>query len=301
MLDDLILEIKQNIVDYLINDNCMSVFTAAKLINDTETQERSLRFVITHFEEIVRHHLSAIVELPYEIFIEFLQNKSLNVKDEMSVWTAIVEWVQNDIPERNFHVPHLIRYLAWGDLNEDLAEEVLINSIIVDNPFCSDKITNHCSNQPNLLRNYLKCESDYFTDVHGFRIPRRLHIIAEFWPRIDDIDEIDDSQLYVTYDEKSDLWRTLVEGNFQPSYLISIKHNIYIFGWMVNRCIRFDLKEMNFVPISNFSGNYYYFRALNLDVFVFLEVLMMMVWKSSKSNTMILILTCGQMGIFRLA
>lgn len=168
MLDDAI----QNIMDHLTSADCISVFLATKVINDSKIQDGCLKFIITHFEEIIRQHLAEIIELPYEILVEFLQKKDLNISHERSIWTVIVEWVKKDFPERKSHVPDLTRCLAWGDIDEDLAEEIWKHSIITDNPYCSEfelmKRVNYFVDPLNRLRVYLKFDS-FFTDNDGFR------------------------------------------------------------------------------------------------------------------------------------
>lgn len=263
LLDDLVLKIKDNIADYTTTANSLSIFLSAEMINNTEIQQESFRFIVTHFENIMHEIMSEVVELPFGIMELFLQSRSLNVTEERSVWMVVLEWVQHDIQQRLLHVPSLLVLMAEGDIDEALADEITRHSIVSDYLHCADL---NLVDNSIIFRQYLNYHFTKFTDVYNFRIPRRLHVFAQLLPRMENNGrKTNHCQMYVTYDEKSDLWRNILEVHFQVNYLISCQQSIYMFSLKGNRCLKYDLKEKSFVPMTYFSRNYYYFQAFKID------------------------------------
>ncbi|GBL98878.1 Kelch-like protein 38, partial [Araneus ventricosus] len=99
LIDPLMQECRSFLLTLMTPTNCFSLFMAAWSIERLGILNDCYRFIVINFEEVVSHS-EDIGSLHFEALKRILRNKSLNISEERTVWNAIVNWVEFDLPKR---------------------------------------------------------------------------------------------------------------------------------------------------------------------------------------------------------
>lgn len=252
LLEDILAQLKTVLEKNLNINNCAAIFAAANRINQPDILRDSFRFLETHFEEIVRRKRETICQLPLEELKQLLNDTSLRVSGEKAVWLAIVDWVEAHSPRSLPIVPELLMCLAVEEVDEHLATEILNHDIVAKNEFCRRTSEVHsCSSkarfQLQLFELYVAEKWKPRTLLYSHRKPPNLHFISHT--------EVGGAtHIYVTYDQKIDLWRKVIEvrpfGGFTTQF-IALKGSIYVFK-SERQFHRYNVVEKEWKPCKDF-------------------------------------------------
>ncbi|GIY06627.1 kelch-like protein 21 [Caerostris darwini] len=225
--------------------NCVAVFLTAWRIERLGILDRCYRYMVVHFEEVVQC-CSDFGELPLEALQKFLEQKSLNISGERTVWNAIVKWTEFRPHERVHLVPELLKWMNLEDMDETLVEEILSHPTVDNNLFCNDLILPAHSSK--LLRNFQstlgpKCF------MSGSRCPTKLYLIAYYIVSYKGTN----TELYLTCDGEIDFWRKIATFNSCPEYLVQLGHHVYMFDTWITKSVAFDILEEKCVPMTPLS------------------------------------------------
>lgn len=214
-------------------ENCASLLVASYSVERLGIAEHCYRFVQVHFESLVRNINSGIEELPYCIFKNLLKDDSLCVASEETVWKAIVIWVNGNKEERLRHVPELLTYIRWNSGNDKLASYICENTIVRENVFCrSIDLEKYASTSK-----YKMLQSD-IPNTFQDRCPSKMYI---FICRNTSPNFNNASDIYLTYDEKIDIWRKVGETDEDFHALFSKNSFIFMINKISKEMKAFDL------------------------------------------------------------
>lgn len=232
MITDLRTVIRENVKYALTNDNSFQLLTLSDLLNDTAIYQESFRFIQIHFQDLMCAQKEDFTNISLDILKSLLSTKNLSIDTERSVWLAIEAWVEKAKSKRKRHVPLLLTCLALGDLDENLATEIIEHDLIVNNSHVeklspSEDFSN--GNHDRLKSIVNKNNPHLMNNAFNYRIPEQLHLIGVIDP-----DNRHCCQLYLTYDENLDVWRKIldVDIQYQPPLplLFNIENNLYALG-----------------------------------------------------------------------
>ncbi|GFX59769.1 kelch-like protein 3 [Trichonephila clavipes] len=246
--------------------NCLSLFTAAWDIKDVYLLKECYRFIQIHFEEVFWNSRENLGDLPFEAFTQLLRDKNLNVTSERVIWEAIVKWSEVNAPQRLRLVPQLLGNMYIEAIDENLATEILTDSIFKNNPFCPE-FKNRTSTESNysILKKCAQQNRLPISHSCKIRLPSSLNFIG-YYSMTKDVSLI---KLYLTYDEQLDIWRQVGDIDFWPDSLIQIREFIYMFNSLENRCLAFDSLNNSLIELSPSPFPRFHYHAVAMEDFIY--------------------------------
>ncbi|XP_035663611.1 kelch repeat and BTB domain-containing protein 2-like [Branchiostoma floridae] len=71
---------------------------------------------------------------------EIISHDELNVKEETTVWEAVVRWVQHSREDRLQHLPSILSHIRFNLLTSDDTTAILEHTLVREDPRCSEVI-----------------------------------------------------------------------------------------------------------------------------------------------------------------
>ena len=230
LVDKLKFHLRKYLMGNISLENCVATHLISLQINDVELINISYRFIQTNFQTLIRYGSLNFKEMPLETLEQFLQDRNLCVTGEHIVWMCVEKWIKQEGSERLCELPRLIKCLKVAEIDEALANTIIHSDVINKYEQLVD-----CRNL--YILNHVICSPDGSCQM--CRIPKRLHIaIQHVWAGA-----AEDVTLYVTYDEKIDLWKKLAETETRPTDVMVVGHRVYILDSYYNSNMIFDLQE----------------------------------------------------------
>ncbi len=89
--------------------NCVGVYQFGSFHNCPELKLRGKNFVLDHFTDLVNSE--DILNLEYSDFVEIIQDDSLNVRREETVYELVMKWVLFELHQRTECLPKLLSHI----------------------------------------------------------------------------------------------------------------------------------------------------------------------------------------------
>lgn len=70
-------------------------------------------YVLRNFNEIAIRS-DELLELPFDLFFDIIDDEMLNVKDEEPVWICCLSWINHDLENRKKKLPNLLEGIRLG-------------------------------------------------------------------------------------------------------------------------------------------------------------------------------------------
>ncbi|XP_055938204.1 kelch-like protein 3 [Argiope bruennichi] len=249
--------------------NCLRFFTVAWDIKDLQLLESCFRFIQIHFEEVLMDSREYVADLPFDSLLRFLGDRNLNVTSEKTIWKAIVTWSETETLEKLRFVPRLLSVLNLDEIDEEFAKEILDHPIIKHNPFCDEMNNAILKSSPSSNRDsfiaHIRRDQNFISDIYNCRMPLNLNFISYY----STLKESPSIKLYLTYDDKLDIWRQVGDIDFWPDSLIQIKERIYMFNSLENRSLAFDALSCSLIQVrpSPFPRFHYHVVAVGNSIY----------------------------------
>ena len=96
-----------HMIQELHTSNCIAVYQFASFHNCRELKMKAKEFVMDHFSEIEQHN--DLMLLGFDDIAELIADDNLNVKEEETVYDAIIRWIEYDLEERSIFLPKLLQ------------------------------------------------------------------------------------------------------------------------------------------------------------------------------------------------
>ena len=257
LVDNLKHHLRKYLMENISVENCVTTYQTSLQINDDKLVNFSYRFIQTNFQSLISHGSLDFEEIPLERLEQFLQDCNLCVTGEHIVWMCIEKWVAKDCSKRLSELPRLLKCLKVAEINEVLSNTIIHSDII-------DKYSRliDCRSL-DVLKHVISSSGDN-SQMH--RLPKRFHIMVQhtIWGTVENV------SLYITYDEKIDLWKRLSEIETCATYVTVIGHKVYILDSYFNYNIMFDLQQREWSDMAPSRTQRVHYCAVTLGKNIFI-------------------------------
>ncbi|KAM6974292.1 kelch-like protein 10 [Tautogolabrus adspersus] len=125
--------------EQLCLENCIGIWQFTKIVFSLELQQKVYHYIIDHFEDIVS--CEEFLQLSVEELVEFLERDNLNVRNERSVFEAVIHWIGHRPEERDGHIGVLFSKVRLGMMSlEYIRNHVMSNELVSNNLSCIEAI-----------------------------------------------------------------------------------------------------------------------------------------------------------------
>ncbi|XP_017351608.1 kelch-like protein 10 [Ictalurus punctatus] len=108
LMQDLVRRCCDFLKAHLSPENCLGIWQYAEAYSCNELQDQAYTYVLHHFEDVVQSPSSKFLELNAEQLGGILERDELNVKQEITVFRAIIKWIEHKPDVRMRHIANLL-------------------------------------------------------------------------------------------------------------------------------------------------------------------------------------------------
>ncbi|XP_035687981.1 kelch repeat and BTB domain-containing protein 8-like [Branchiostoma floridae] len=191
---------------------CVDLYKFADVFSVDIVRKRCLQWIAKHFTEIASSE--DFCSLGVNQLTEIISNDELDVKEETTVWEAVVRWVQHSREDRLHHLPSILPHIRFNLLTSDDTAAILDHPLVRENPGSSTFIGNVVQKgNPNLkprlgMTTEMAILSNAFTKELLFMNPREGKYIScnrpEDFPRDKNVTVTSGNNIYIlTRDQES--------------------------------------------------------------------------------------------------
>lgn len=124
--------------------NCLSIAALANEFNCDSLRRAADKFILDHFLEVSKFH--DFQNLSCEHLVSILESDNINVSREEQIFTAAMEWIHYDVPNRRIHSIKLLKTIRLLLLSKYFVIDVLEkDEILMQDPECK-KLIETCKN-----------------------------------------------------------------------------------------------------------------------------------------------------------
>eukprot|EP00058_Branchiostoma_floridae_P004260 XP_002589748.1 hypothetical protein BRAFLDRAFT_97799 [Branchiostoma floridae] len=120
--------------------NCVDMYKFADDFFVDIVQKRCLQWIARHFAEFSFN--KEFSSLSVKNVTEIISHDELDVKEETTVWEAVVRWVQHSREDRLHHLPSILPYIRFNLLTSDDMTAILDHPLVREDPGSSEVIRN---------------------------------------------------------------------------------------------------------------------------------------------------------------
>uniref|UniRef100_A0A1B0CT80 BACK domain-containing protein n=1 Tax=Lutzomyia longipalpis TaxID=7200 RepID=A0A1B0CT80_LUTLO len=229
--------------------NCVKIFLFAEARFHRDVMEAARKFILVNFLKVM-NVCEDFGKLDYEHFNQIISSDLLNVKDELSVWNACLNWINNSPDERKKLIYQLVQLVRMCLMNaEDFQTSIERHPYVLE-----------CTKAKGLIdlvkKFHLKSELSQEIFEYKLALPRLPHeviVTLGGWSEGSAKMEIE------TYDTRADRWILIgCEDPFGPRAYhgsIAIGEKIYCIGGFngseyFNNCRIFDTVTRTWHPMA---------------------------------------------------
>ncbi|CAL9703863.1 unnamed protein product [Knipowitschia caucasica] len=125
LLEDLVQICFDYMLEHLNVHSCISVWHLADVVLSAQTREVCRWFILKHFEEVMV--CEEFQQLTAEELSDFLEDDGLHVEEEITVFQAIVQWVQHDLKCRKGHYNMLLPTIRYSLMPYNVIKNHILN------------------------------------------------------------------------------------------------------------------------------------------------------------------------------
>ncbi|XP_078573056.1 kelch repeat and BTB domain-containing protein 2-like [Branchiostoma floridae x Branchiostoma japonicum] len=187
-------------------------------------QKQCQQWIVRHFTEVASSE--EFYSLSVNQLTEIISEDELDVKEETTVWEAVVRWVQHSREDRLHHLPSILPYIRFNVLTPDDKAAILEHPLVREDPGSSEVIRNVVQKENPNLKPRLGMTTEmailYNADSRlelFFMNPREGKYIScsyksENLPRVTDVTVTSDNDIYIlTHEGGSDGQLSLLKYN----------------------------------------------------------------------------------------
>ncbi|XP_035675415.1 kelch repeat and BTB domain-containing protein 2-like [Branchiostoma floridae] len=144
-LDYVKIACKKYMVTNVDSSNCVDLYrfadffsmdTVAYLFSMDAIRNRSLHFICRFFSEV--SHTKEFYSLSVNQLTRIISHDKLDVKQEKTVWEAVVRWVQHSREDRLQHLPSILPHIRFNLLTSDDTAAILQHPMVRENSGSSE-------------------------------------------------------------------------------------------------------------------------------------------------------------------
>ncbi|XP_078602575.1 kelch repeat and BTB domain-containing protein 8-like isoform X1 [Branchiostoma floridae x Branchiostoma japonicum] len=133
----------------LASSTCVDMYNFADAFSVDMVLNRCRQWVCRHFAKFVSSE--EFCRLSVDQLTEIISHDELDVKEETTVWEAVVRWVQHNREERLHHLPSILPHIRFNLLTSDDTAAILGHPLVREDPERT-VITNLVKESSNLPR-----------------------------------------------------------------------------------------------------------------------------------------------------
>eukprot|EP00058_Branchiostoma_floridae_P004245 XP_002589733.1 hypothetical protein BRAFLDRAFT_97784 [Branchiostoma floridae] len=111
---------------------CVDLYKFAEVFSVGVVRKRCLQLIAKHFTEIASSE--DFYSLSVNQLTEIISHDELDVKEETTVWEAVVRWVQHSREDRMNHLPSILPHIRFNLLTSDETTAILEHSFVSEDP-----------------------------------------------------------------------------------------------------------------------------------------------------------------------
>ena len=120
--------------------NCLFLLNFARRFNCDSLAKVSRVFVDKHFEPVTQS--DDFLELSVDQIMDLISNDNVFVKQEETIFEALVTWIEHDLPVREIHFQDLFSSIRLHSMSHEYIQTRVINYFLVEvNSSCLDQTT----------------------------------------------------------------------------------------------------------------------------------------------------------------
>ncbi|XP_078597465.1 kelch repeat and BTB domain-containing protein 2-like [Branchiostoma floridae x Branchiostoma japonicum] len=119
---------------------CVDLYKFAYVFSLDNVRKACLRWMARHFTEVASSE--EFCGLSLNQLTEIISHDELDVKEETTVWEAVVRWVQHSRDDRLHHLPSILPHIRYNLLTSDDTAAILEHPLVREDPGSSEVIKN---------------------------------------------------------------------------------------------------------------------------------------------------------------
>ncbi|XP_035697537.1 kelch-like protein 3 [Branchiostoma floridae] len=124
----------------LERSTCVDLFRFADAFSADMLLNRCRQWISRHFAEFVSSE--EFCSLSVNQLTEIISHDELMLKEETTVWEAVVRWVQHSREDRLHHLPIILPHIRFNLLTSDDTAAILDHPLVREDPGSSEIIRN---------------------------------------------------------------------------------------------------------------------------------------------------------------
>ncbi|XP_035659125.1 kelch repeat and BTB domain-containing protein 8-like [Branchiostoma floridae] len=190
--------------------NCVNLYKFADVFSVDIVRKTCLQFICRNFVEIASSE--KFCSLSVSQLTEIISHDDLDIKEETTVWEAVVRWVQHNREDRLQHLPSILPHIRFNLLTSGNIAAILEHPLVREDPGSSKAIRNVVKKRnPNLkprlgMTMEMAILSNTETDELLFMNPQQGRYIScsykpEDIPEVTALTATNDNNIYILVNE----------------------------------------------------------------------------------------------------
>ncbi|XP_066302919.1 kelch repeat and BTB domain-containing protein 8-like isoform X2 [Branchiostoma lanceolatum] len=122
------------------SSTCVDLYKFADVFSQAIVLKRCQQWIVRHFTEVASSE--EFCSLSVNQLTEIISHDELDVKEETTVWEAVVRWVQHSREDRLHHLPSILPHIRFNLLTSDDTVAILEHPLVREDPGSSEVIKN---------------------------------------------------------------------------------------------------------------------------------------------------------------
>ncbi|XP_078572534.1 kelch repeat and BTB domain-containing protein 2-like [Branchiostoma floridae x Branchiostoma japonicum] len=119
---------------------CVDLYKFADVFSLDIVQKACMQLIHRNFAEVASSE--EFCSLSVNQLTEIISHDELDIKEETTVWEAVVRWVQHSREDRRHHLPNILPHIRFNLLTSDDTAAILEHSLVKEDPGISGVIRN---------------------------------------------------------------------------------------------------------------------------------------------------------------
>ncbi|XP_035682726.1 kelch repeat and BTB domain-containing protein 8-like [Branchiostoma floridae] len=126
---------------------CVVLYKFADVFSLDIVRKRCMRSIQRHFAKVASSEEFCSVSVNQ--LTEIISHDELDVKEETTVWEAVVRWVQHSREDRLHHLPSILPHIRFNLLTSDDTAAILKHPLVRENPGSSSGVVRNVAQKGN--------------------------------------------------------------------------------------------------------------------------------------------------------
>ncbi|XP_078602999.1 kelch-like protein 3 [Branchiostoma floridae x Branchiostoma japonicum] len=129
---------------------CVDMYKFADAFSADMLRKHCLKCISKHFAKVASSE--ELFSLSVNQLTEIISHDELDVKEETTVWEAVVRWVQHSREDRLHHLPSILPHIRFHLLTSDDMAAILEHPLVREDPGSSEVIRNVVQKENSVLK-----------------------------------------------------------------------------------------------------------------------------------------------------